>query len=196
MGALSYNRSFLARGKSIDTGEWVYGNYVEMVIDSIKHHYIYPYPKNANSGNHSYTPQPVDCSEESISRFTGITDYSGDYIYEHDTVMLPTGQTGEVIFCLGTWGVSTYSLDNDLYDTIDWKLMEKRALSYRKSTIELKDETVYVCHFQYADNFISFYELFENFCPESEADDSLEAVCLTEAKELGEYREIYAITKE
>lgn len=180
MGALRYKKQFLCRAKSKDTGEWVYGNFVEMVIDSRQTAYLYPYPKNANSGNHANTPQPVECELETVSRYTGSTDFNGNRIFEGNWVVLPNGQHGQIIFALSTWMV--YILEGIEYETLEEHIPEHRE-----------------AEFHYNDNCVSFLELFETFCPESEYESNLSALCLVENEycdPIEEYREAWGDAKE
>ncbi len=164
MGAIYPDRKCWCRGKSVADGSTVYGNYVQMLIDSEVRPHIYPFPKNPNSGNHAYTPQPVECIKGTIQRETGLTDSNGERIYEGDTVEIPSGQTGEVVYELGTWGVA-------VPDLIDYETLEN-----------IVDETRYgnAPHFLYNDNFISFYELIDNFCSEDAVDACCSAVHIIE----------------
>ena len=157
MGEIKRKEAYLVRGREIDSGRWVYGNYVQMLIDSVEHAYIYPFPVAPNTGNHAYTPQPYDIEPESVSRFTGMCDEDGDDIYEGDLLELPNGQTGKVVYHGGAWGVSTR-------DYIDWDSLEEGKLNYRES------------HFFYEDHFISFIEIADCYCPEDASEDILSAV--------------------
>lgn len=180
MGAMYPDYKCWVRGKSVATGETVYGNYVQMLIDSVERPHIYPFPKHANSGNHAYTPDPIEVSADSVCRDTGLTDFHGDSIYEGDTVKLPTGQKGEVYFGLGTWGV-------ELHEMLDWDEMENIA----------KRASGNYPNFLYNDNFISFYELVDNFCPENACDSSCSAVCIVsggeKTTETAEFEETWGI---
>ena len=181
MGALYPNRNYISRARSLETNEWVYGNHVEMMNDSIIHAYIYPWPRNPNSGNHSYTPQPVDCNPETVQRFTGLNEWHGDGIYEHDIVEIPNGQRGEVCFTIGTWGVH-------IEDYIDWDSLETIVDQKRYGNTP---------QFLMNDNFISFYELIDNFCSEDACDNYCSAVISVTAAEddLREFREAWKISE-
>ena len=180
MGALRYKEQYLCRARSLENGEWVYGNFVEMVIDSRQTAYIYPYPKNANSGNHAYTPQPIECKLDTVGRYTGSTDYNGEDIFEGDWVVLPNGQHGKVVFELSTWMVAV--IEGIEYDELEEHIPEHRS-----------------AEFHYNDNCISFLELFETFCPEAECDSQMEVLCLVENEYCDpteDYMEAWNNTKE
>lgn len=159
MGAIRQKDDYIVRGKALDTGKYVIGNYVQMLIDSDEHAYVYPFPSNPNSGNHSYTPQPIDCDPESIQRFTGLTDFDGDEIFEGEIVELPTGQRGEVVFELGAWGIAVTD------DMIKWDRLDELVR-------EIYGNEPY---FLYNDNFISFWELTWNLCSEDSYDSKCSA---------------------
>ncbi len=158
MSEIRPKKDYWVRGISKE-GKTVYGNYVQLLVDSEEKAYIYPFPKHANSSNHSYSPQPVECEYESIKRFTGVYDCEGEAIYEGDIVkILPAEASGTVCFELGTWGIGTTK-------TIDWDKMEDAFEPWRGSS-----------HFLFNDNFVSFYELFDNYCSEDAPDASCNVV--------------------
>ena len=162
MGALYPDFKCWARGQSVETGELVYGNYVQVVVDSRERPHVYEFPRNANSGNRAYTPCPTEVKAGTVQRYTDLFDFSGSSIYEGDTVEIPTGQRGKVCFELGTWGVGICDTDG-----INWNEAERLVTKMNGNSP----------HFLYNDNFISFYELIDNFCPEDACDNKCSAVC-------------------
>lgn len=184
MGQLNFDTSYLCRGWSNKHGAWVYGNFVEMCNDSEIRAYIYPFPRNANSGNHAYTPDPIEVDRKTVGRFTGLTDYTGTRLFEGDIVDTPTGQHGKVTFELGTWGLAL--LADNVFSTWNYERLEE-LVPYHNDP-----------HFVYNDNFISFYELIDNLCSEDAYDDRCSVVCLlpegsdkTESADYREFRSIY-----
>lgn len=160
MGSIRKDFRCWCRGKSVTTGEWVYGHYVQMLIDSEERPHIYPFPVDPNTSNHAYTPQPVECKKGTIQRSTDISDSNGNAIYEGALVRIPSGQVGKVGYWIGTWGV-------EVRESIDYDKLE-----------DIVEKTMFgnPPHFLYNDNFISFYELIENFCPEWDCDNTCTAV--------------------
>lgn len=177
MGALYPDFKCWVRGRSVETGKLVYGNYIQMVIDSKIRPHIYGFPKNANSGNHAYTADPIEVKPETVQRYTGLSDFFCNSIYEGDVVELPTGQRGKVCFELGTWAVSIGG------NGILWDEMEKIVERTQSNNP----------HFLYNDNFASLYELLDNFCPEDAYDSRCSAVCIVSdnSSQMDEFREYY-----
>lgn len=182
MGQLRFDDGHLCRGWSNKLGAWVYGDFVEMCLDSVIHAYIYPFPRNANSGNHAYTPDPIEVDRKTVGRFTGLTDYTGTRLFEGDIVDTPTGQHGKVTFELGTWGIALTS--DSVLDTWDYDRLEE-MVPYHNTP-----------HFLWNDNFISFYELIDNLCSEDAFDDKCSVVFLlsdeTNEELHAEFRELYS----
>jgi len=68
---------FLSRGKRIDNGEWVCGNYVHTRKDD---YFIYDHDYGVN----------VDVDPDTVCQCTGITDKNNRLIFEGDIVKLET----------------------------------------------------------------------------------------------------------
>ena len=183
MSALYANENYVCKGQSKENGQIVYGNYLQMIIDSEERAYIYTFPEHANTGNHAYTPEPVEVHKGTVHRDTTLTDFNGDSIYEGQIVEIPNGQRGKVVCCCATWGVALTG-QTKKYGSIDWETLGE---------IVNMDSRGNYPKFMYNDNFISFYELFENFCPEDAIDSRCSAVCIVSdyAENMQDYHQSY-----
>ncbi len=82
------NRTIKFRGKSVDNGEWLYGNLIQRIgrFPGIMFDY-------EHGGKICYAEQPVD--PDTIGQFTGLLDRVGAPVYEGDIVRI-TSLTGVV----------------------------------------------------------------------------------------------------
>lgn len=71
------SREHLYRGKRVDNGEWVYGNFVETETLDGKSMEYFIIEKQADASQHKVFP-------ETISEYIGRTDDSGNKIFEGD----------------------------------------------------------------------------------------------------------------
>lgn len=78
------NRIVEFRGKSIKTGEWVYGYYFTKLLcdGEPRHHYI---KFDGNDG--------IEVRPDSVGEFTGFYDKNGRQIFEGDIIEKPRGDS-------------------------------------------------------------------------------------------------------
>lgn len=107
------NREILYRGKRVDNGEWVYGNYdkVEKLDKSGEEVFIIEYTADGES----YKVIP-----ETVGEYTGLTDKNGKKIFEGDIVK--TKKYGKVI---GHSNVNNYDVFKIVYEPAMFRLKNR-----------------------------------------------------------------------
>lgn len=104
------------RGKRVDNGEWVQGNYLyDHVGDT---HYIVTFFNNLE-----FELKDVEVDPESLGQCTGLKDKDGEWIFEWDKVK-SRGETSVVYWDRGmfmikvksNFGLSSIPLDTFFYD--------------------------------------------------------------------------------
>ena len=146
---------FLCRGKRIDTGEWVEGHLITDETDDSKCFIGYVIGTDEDGIPHDLDVVQVDPS--TICQCTGLSDKTGELIYENDIVDF-LGHRGIVKFECGSFGIS--------YEKhIDWDEIQANIM-----TITGCENILYACE---NDNYISLWEIYWNF---NDEDDSLSTV--------------------
>lgn len=83
-------REILFRGKNVDNGEWIYGDYAAPFA-------FYPANIFKQDGNF----EGVAVVPETVGQFTGLTDKNGRKIFEGDILKADNGHIGYVAFSEG-----------------------------------------------------------------------------------------------
>ena len=145
-------REILFRGKRVDNGEWVYGNYHNHSSEKS----ISFFKAFVGTPMTMYAVIP-----ESVGQYTGLTDKNGTRIFEGDVVKLFDIAIGEIVCECGAFGISC-----------------RRQIDYDYLASEIAPITG--CNnkprFCHNDNFVSLWELYSNYNEENSEISVIEVI--------------------